>query len=421
MSSSDLGVTAGVEGVTPGAASGGGPAAGAEGRDTGAVADGAQEGLRSGVARAGNRLLRRLARQPWRPVLLSFLTARVIVAGALWIASVLPGHQRWTAALMDWDAGWYYGIAHAGYAGLPLESLRFFPLQPLLIRGLSVVFLGHTALAQFALVNGCALLYALLAHRLALREGLSPQEAARVPWVSALAPAGFVLVMGYTEALFGVLVCVLLLSMRSRHWMATALAGALAGALRPTGVILGLPVLLEAVRGLRRCSWPERAARLVAVVAPLAGLVAYLAWVGHRFGNPWLPVTIQRYDTLRAGFVVNPLPSVGAALQALAGRGPGPVSPLVHLATGILALALLVGCARRLPPSFTALAATTLFLALTSRGIQSIERYAASAVPLLLVAAVWLCTQRRLRVAETTAALLLAAASLLAFMHLYVP
>lgn len=69
----------------------------------------------------------------------------------------------------------------------------------------------------------------------------------------------------------------------------------------------------------------------------------------------------------------------------------------------------------------TALAAATVFLAVTSRGIQSIERYAASAIPLLLVAAVWLCTERRLRVAGTTAALPLGAASLLASLHLYVP
>lgn len=419
LSFPDPGVT--VDGAAPGAPADGGPADGPEQRDAACLAERSRRGLRGGAAEVGSRLLRGLAVQPWRPVLLSFLTARVIVAGALWVASVLPGHQRWTAALMDWDAGWYYGIAHAGYTGLPVESVRFFPLLPLLIRGLSVVLLGHTALAQFVLVNGCAVLYALLAYRLAIREGLSPREAGRVPWVIALAPAGFVLVMGYTEAVFGVLVCIVLLSMRSRRWMVTAVAGALVGALRPTGVILGLPILMEGLRGLRHCSWPERAARVVAVVSPLAGLVGYLAWVGYRFGDPWLPVTIQKYDTLRAGVVVNPLPSLVAAVQALFGDGPGPVSPLVHLATGLLALALLVGCARRLPPSFTALAGATVFLALTSRGIQSIERYAASAVPLLLVAAVWLCTQRRLRVAEATAAVLLAAASLLAFLHLYVP
>ncbi len=370
---------------------------------------------------AGARLLRRLGEQPWRAVLLSFIAARVIVFGVLWVSSLLPGHPPWTVALTDWDALWYQRIADVGYTGLPGESVRFFPLLPFLTRGLSFLFLGHVTVASFVLVNACALLYALLAYRLALREGLSPEAAARVPWVIALAPAGFVLVMGYTEALYGVLVCAIFLSMRSRHWLVTAVGGVLVGALRPTGVILGLPILIEALRGLRECSWAERLTRFAAVVSPAVGLSAYLGYIWYRFGDPLLPVTVQTVDTLRAGLVVNPLPSLVQAVEALLGRGPGPISPLVHLVTGAVAVALLVGCARRLPLSHTAFAGVTVFLALTSRGIQSIERYTASAVPLLLIAAIWLCTQRRLRVAETAAALVLAGASLLAFFHLYVP
>lgn len=367
------------------------------------------------------RWLRPLTRQPWRSVLLSFLAARLIVAGVLVVCAQLPGHGPWKSALLGWDAVWYQTIAHLGYAGTPAEGIRFFPLLPLVTRAVSVLTFGHVGIALLLVANGCALLYALLAHRLALREGLTPEAAARVPWVIALAPAGFVLVMGYTEPLYGVLVCVVFLQVRSRRWLTAAVAGVLIGALRPTGVIMGLPILIEAVRGLRGASWKERAARVVAVASPAVGLAAYLAWVGYRFGDPLLPARIQTESALRSGILVNPLPSLSAAVQALLGRSPGTISPLVHLLVGVLAVALLIGCARRLPPSYTAFAAVTVLLALSGRGLQSLERYTASAVPLLLVAAVWLCTQRRKRVAETAAAVVLAGASLLAFMHLYVP
>ncbi len=40
----------------------------------------------------------------------------------------------------------------------------------------------------------------------------------------------------------------------------------------------------------------------VAVVAPVAGAAAYLAWVGAEFGDFWKPISLQNQATLRGGF-----------------------------------------------------------------------------------------------------------------------
>ncbi len=72
-----------------------------------------------------------------------WLMARVALVGALVLTRVIELFQadhgtgwqtigRW--GLLSWDANWYQRIAVHGYAALPQESLRFFPLYPLLGR-----------------------------------------------------------------------------------------------------------------------------------------------------------------------------------------------------------------------------------------------------------------------------------------------
>ncbi|HTT85802.1 MAG TPA: hypothetical protein VMF60_00415, partial [Acidimicrobiales bacterium] len=80
----------------------------------------------------------RAAGPPW-------LVARVVVAGALAFAHELstrvnlsaPQRARVHQGLLGWDSGWYESIARHGYGGAGHESLRFFPLVPLLTRALS--------------------------------------------------------------------------------------------------------------------------------------------------------------------------------------------------------------------------------------------------------------------------------------------
>jgi hypothetical protein len=357
---------------------------------------------------------------PWRPVLSSWVAARVAVLAMLAVATVIglltPVHSE---TLLGWDADWYRRIADVGYGGLPPESVRFFPLLPMLVAPLSWLLLGSQSVALLLVANTAAVAYALLLHRVALCEGLSRAVADRVPWVLAFAPAGQVLVMGYTEPLFGVLACVAFLGARDRRWWPAAAAGLLAGALRPTGVVLALPVLVEACRGLRTVPRGELAARVAACAAPATGLGAYLGWCGWRYGDALRPFSVQVTSRLRGGTFVDPLPGIGRALDGavhlrLAGAG-------VHVLWAGLALALLVVVARRLPASYTAFTAATLLLGLTARQMTSFERYASSAFPLLLVVASLMPGPPRVRVIMGAAAAVLCAYALLTFLHRYVP
>ena len=321
-------------------------------------------------------------------VLPAWLTARVIVLAAFALAYFVHTRSysdRSFQTPLGWDADWYRRIALHGYAHVPHQGLRFFPLFPLLARGLAALPGVSVATALLVLSNGFALLYGVLLYRLALREGVDTQEANRVVWVAALAPAGFVLVMGYAESLSGCLIAGIALLVRSGRWWPAAGLGLLAGVLRPTGCVITVLVVLEAVRQLRGVGRAEVLGRLAAVASPALGLVSYLIWVGYRFGSPLEPFRVQTAGRLRGGTFVNPAAAVGSALRGLvSGHIP---SQAPHLVWVLISIGLLVVCARRLPLSYTAFAACTVLLGVTAREFQSYERYAASAVPLLLAAA----------------------------------
>src|SRR4029453_11424792 len=101
--------------------------------------------------------------------------ARVLVVASLALSRHLfdeigrgPRPVQLGQGLFAWDAAYYRAIAEHGYDGLSNASLRFFPLVPLLSRGLGVVFGGNEAVALIVIANVSALVFAALLHRLAL-------------------------------------------------------------------------------------------------------------------------------------------------------------------------------------------------------------------------------------------------------------
>jgi hypothetical protein len=263
--------------------------------------------------------------------------------------------------------------------------LRFFPLVPLLSRALGWVLFDHTAVALLVVANASALLFGALLHRLALRETGDAGVARRAAWFGALFPATFVLVAGYAEATAMMLGVIVFLGLRSNRFGWAAGAGFLAGLCRPVGVLLAVPAAVEAARGWRDASTRGRVERVTAVLAPIAGAVVYLAWVGVEFGDFWKPLSLQNRSSLRGGFQ-DPVTRTADALAELF-RGDHFGSGL-HVLWAMLFVVLLVVLGRRFPASYTAYAAVTLLLGLSAQNLDSFERYCVSTFPFVLALAV---------------------------------
>jgi hypothetical protein len=157
----------------------------------------------------------------------AWVVARVLVAAALVVAhlsvrSVRPDNpvalQRVHDGLLGWDAGWYRSIADHGYVAAGRESLRFFPLYPLLGRWLGSVPGVGTGVALVVVANVAALL-AMAALLLLVRRDLGDTAlAGRSMWLLALAPSAYSLVLAYSDAVLLLCSIVTFLGIRSRHW-----------------------------------------------------------------------------------------------------------------------------------------------------------------------------------------------------------
>jgi hypothetical protein len=221
-------------------------------------------------------------------------------------------------------------------------------------------------------------------------------------------------VWGYAEALLLVLAIATFLALRRERWGWAAAFGFLAALTRPTGVFLALAAAVEAGRGIRGRRVRELGPRSLAVVAPVAGTVAYLWWVGHVFGDWHIPIDIQ--NDLRGG-TDNPIVRLGEALSDLGHRN---VDGL-HFFFGVAFIVLAVVVWRRLPLSYGVYTVAIVGTALAAANLNSIERYGLDAFPLVMALAIATPSRRAAQVTTGVAAVGLTWMCTLAWLGEYVP
>ncbi|HWS47096.1 MAG TPA: hypothetical protein VN636_14610 [Acidimicrobiia bacterium] len=352
-----------------------------------------------------------------RAVIVPYLASRFIVLATL----VTTRHMFTTlriaqpvetrGGLLSWDAAWYRDIARGGYDAVAREGLRFFPLFPLLGRAVSWVPGIGASNAVLIVANLSALALGYVLYLLVMHERDDPALARRAVWLVYLVPPSFVLVMGYAEATFMTAAAIVLLTLRTRRWWIAAAVAFAVGLVRPVGALLAVPAAVE--------GWQARDARSVApAVAPVAGCLAYLVWAQRRTHDFLYPLRVQQ-DPARRGRWIDPIRAVAHSVNQLFTGDH--VSAGVHAASAVVFAVLLVVLARRWPLSFTLYAGVALAVALSSRNLDSLERYGLATIPNVLAGADLLTTEARERVVFTLAAAGLVGAALLAFTGVLVP
>ena len=368
-----------------------------------------------------------------REAVLPYVVARVVVLSALGLAHFIVDRThpatvgvaaRVHAGLLGWDAGWYETIAREGYGPLGRQSLRFFPAVPVLTHGLAWLGLGDgpalVLLANVAAFAATAMLYVLVR-----RETGSPDVARRAIWVLSLLPAAFVLVMGYAESVLLVFALGCFLALRppatstdNRPHFAVAGVLAFAAALtRPVGVLLFLAIASELIRWWQRLGRNERVAGLGAVAAPFVGLLVFLGWSKHTVNDWWAPLRVQLQNSHHGG-LADPFVTLYDDAKGLLHHHVGTA---LHVPWVLLALAMLIVCWRRLPAPYTLFAAAALAVAVSGANLDSFERYALSAFPLSIAAALLLTQSQVERMVLTLLSAGLAGYAVLAFLNLSVP
>lgn len=319
------------------------------------------------------------------------VAARGVGLGVLALMAGTAGRTPVTR-LSIWDGGWYLRIADGGYAEqLDLSSeatgsLGFYPLYPLLIRGVSSVtgLDGRTAgvlLSELAAVVAAAGLYTLATRLYDRRVGV-----ALVALWSAQ-PLSIVLSMVYTEALFTALAVWALVALRRHSWLAAGILGLLAGLTRSSG--LGVGAAVAAYAGWVWWRGQERTARqLLGSVLALAGTPLWWLWVGLRVDqiDGWFVVQAEVWGS-RWDWGASVL-GLGAGLFTQEVRYSGDAVFVIAVTFTLLILAvvlLLEAVARGVWWPLLVYAAVLLVLTVGSAGyINSKPRFLVPIFPLLI-------------------------------------
>ncbi len=303
-----------------------------------------------------------------------------------------PTTPGWHNVVTSWerfDALWYLRIATTGYVDGD-GSAAFFPLYPLAIRAVSPVLGDHPLAAAFLVSNAAALGAMVTLYFLTASE-FDETVARRTVLYLAVFPTAFFLLAPYSESLFLLLVLVSLWAARRSRWWLAGAAAALAAATRNLGVLLILPLAVEAIHQAReRRRFPVLP--LVASAGALIGLGAYVWYWAAVHGDPLAPLQQQTTWMRELSF---PLVSVVEATDVgftFIGVYPGGY----HLMDWLIvtpALVAAVWVALRTRPLYGVYTWASLLAPLSfifvPRPFMSLPRFLLPVFPILWAGAVW--------------------------------
>ncbi|MGH2478907.1 MAG: mannosyltransferase family protein, partial [Ktedonobacteraceae bacterium] len=255
-----------------------------------------------------------MKRAPISDILWLFVGTRLLLAIGTYLSFILlpvPPHIYPSTAVdvvglfsswNHWDALRFIGIAQHGYGNI--YDTPFFPLFPLLIRGMALLFGNQgqpaigLALSNLALLGSLFVLYQLATDALGERVGR------RTLLYLCIFPTAFFFFAAYNESLFLLLTASTFLALRRKKWWLAGLLGLLAALTRSAGALLVLPYLLE-VWASREPSQAERpgfvlqAIALLPITVPVIliplGTISYCIFCWRVFGNPLAFAAVQSH------------------------------------------------------------------------------------------------------------------------------
>ena len=352
-----------------------------------------------------NRL--KSARWLWMPLLAFALTRLGIAAVAYFSTPILadsnipPYHVRPDNILLDvfgsrWDTGFYLSIAKEGYRyeGVPLPSVAFFPLLPMIIRAVKNVT-GDALWAGILVANLTLAAAVVLLYRLVL-DRWGETVADRSVWYLLIYPASFFGSAIYTESLFLLLSIATFFLARRGSWWAAGLTGLLASMTRLVGVILAPVIVLEWWQQRRKqadlTAQPGWQALAAAALVPAGALVymLYLKWMAGdplafmRASQAWARQPRSPFETV-SDLLVRPAQGWAAAI----GTGALPLDDWLDLLFVAFFLVLGFVLLRRKQWSEATYVLLGVIIPFSSGLLMSQRRYMWVLFPAFVLLAIW--------------------------------
>lgn len=374
---------------------------------------------------------RRFRGFPWvGDVLALFLASRLAFLVVTYVGYVLVQAPKYSSSSVGisnlvmswnrWDAIRYLSIATLGYTSA--SQTAFFPLYPLLIRGIMTLVQTQSAYIVGLLISNLAFLGALLLLYALVEDKWGSGSALRAVVYLTIFPTALYTFAPYNESLYLLLSLACFFALQKQHWALAGISGGLAALTRSAGILLIIPFCwawwnatfaprfskrldgMLTTSGNRELSWTESGSsadvskststRHIADEIPAGGTAAkrgsgrdvathlgiawalaipisvglYAAYCGSRFGDP-LAFAHAQSDWNRV--LTWPWQSVAWQFRGLITAAPASfyqVHDLLDLTATLGFLVLLIAGWRRLPMAQTLYMAALMVLILIEPG-----------------------------------------------------
>lgn len=293
------------------------------------------------------------------------------------------------------DVQHYLDIANHWYVSEGDEALFivFFPMFPMLVRGLNVIF--HDAFLSAFILNTIATVAAAAVTYLALLSALGRKRARAGAFIYMLLPGAIFMNSPMTEPLFMLFTACVFFFLNKKKYLLAGLFTAFAGFTRSLGVLLAVPVALVGIGDLVAKIKAKEAVGghitklLIALVISTFGTLAYL-WINYAvFGTPfkffeyqwsnWHQKACPFFDTPRY-LLQRFLTAVKEPDKILSLWGP-------ELLVIFLTPVLMAAACRKLPASHMAYFLPYFCVAVGCTWLLSAVRYLCAALPVAAAAA----------------------------------
>ena len=263
------------------------------------------------------------------------------------------------------DTLWFLRIAEHGY-DRPIAVI-FYPLYPAAIRLASSLMPATAAALLVSTVAAFFLFWGLLR----LAGELSEVGRLRTLLLVSAWPTSFVLFAGYADSLTIALAVWAVIFARKERWEAATACGLLAGAARPTGVLVFIPLLVMALRS-------RQARSLVVALMPL-GLLSYWGWL--RWSGR--PSVVEAYRLYQGMTMAPPWRGLAEALRLIVAEHDA----LLAIKLGLVIMVAVISLRRdvrthlRIEDKAFALAVLLQMLMYTGRPLLGAARYVLMVYP----------------------------------------
>ncbi|HLX56719.1 MAG TPA: mannosyltransferase family protein [Ktedonobacteraceae bacterium] len=255
-----------------------------------------------------------MKRAPIADILWLFIATRLLLIAVTYVGYILfpvPPHvypvqpvdivgllTSWN----HWDAIHYTQVAQFGYQNI--YDTAFFPLFPLLIKGIAFLFGNQGYIAIGMILSNLALLGALFVLYHIAVDILGERVGRRTLLYLCIFPTAFFFFAAYNESLFLLLTAGAFLAMRRQKWWLAGLLGLFAALTRSAGLLLVFPYLYE-LWVTRQSSTDEKQSvfnqlrqtlpRLLPVVLIPLGTLIYCFYCWKAFNDPIAFSTVQSH------------------------------------------------------------------------------------------------------------------------------